>query len=211
MQNSIKRFGILTGFAVMLALLLANAIVIRKQLATQLSNQEWVAHTRQVQQELLSTESSLRDAESSQRGYLYTGDLKYLAPYETARTSVVTHLGSLQQLTSDSSRQQARITTLRASVGKKFDELGRTVTMMRAGQNDAARTLVLSDQGLLLMLDIHHGIGELQAEEDRLLRGHRSTNEASLRRFSVYTLRPGRPCWAWSFWATTSCTKWRCG
>jgi CHASE3 domain sensor protein len=80
MQKLTRRFGILTGFAIMMALLLVNTLVIRKQLATQLSNQTWVAHTRQVQFELVKTESLLQDAEIGQRGYLYTNDLKYLAP-----------------------------------------------------------------------------------------------------------------------------------
>jgi PAS domain S-box-containing protein len=168
MQNATKRFGIFLGFGIMLALLLANAIVIRRQLATQLSNQNWVAHTRQVQLELLNMESALREAESSQRGYLYTHNLKYLTPYEAARTAVLTHLDSIQQLTTDNPRQQARITALHSSIAKKLDELGQTVTMTRAGQAEAAKALVLSDKGLLLMVDIHDRLAEMQAEEDRL-------------------------------------------
>jgi len=168
MQTSTKRFGILTGFAVMLALLLANAVVIRKQLAKQLSNQGWMAHTRQVQLELLATESFLRDAESGQRGYLYTHDLKYLAPYEAASREVAQHLDTLQGLTSDNPHQQSRIVTLRELTGKKLDELAQTVAMTRAGQTQAARTLVLSEQGLHLMVDIHGVVGQMQAEESRL-------------------------------------------
>jgi CHASE3 domain sensor protein len=146
MQISTKRFGILIGFAVMLALLLANAIVIRKQLSTQLSNQTWMTHTRQVQLELLTAESLLRNAESGQRGYLYTRDVKYLAPYETASREVAKPLDSLQELTSDNPQQQARIVTSRELTAKKLEELAQTVAMTRAGQVEAARSLVLSDK-----------------------------------------------------------------
>jgi CHASE3 domain sensor protein len=110
MQILTKRFGILTGFAIMMALLLVNTLVIRKQLATQLSNQARVAHTRQVQFELVKTESLLQDAEIGQRGYLYTNDFKYLAPYEGAKSEIAGHLDSLQQLTSDNPHQQMRTT-----------------------------------------------------------------------------------------------------
>src|ERR1700753_992279 len=122
MQMLTRRFGILTGFAVMMVLLLANALVLRKQLATQLANQTWVAHTRQVQFELLKTESLLQDAEIGQRGYLYTNDLKYLAPYEAATIKVAQHLDLLQRLTLDNPHQQMRIVTLRQRTSKKLDE-----------------------------------------------------------------------------------------
>lgn len=168
MQILTKRFGILTGFAVMMALLLANALVIRKQLATQLANQTWVVHTRRVQFELLKTESLLQDAEIGQRGYLYTNDLKYLAPYEAATSEVAQHLDLLQRLTVDNPLQQVRIVTLRELTIKKLDELANTVAMARAGRTEAAKTLVISDRGLFLMNDIRKVLGEMQSEEDRL-------------------------------------------
>ena len=37
--------------------------------------------------ELSQTESLLKDAETGQRGYLYTGEPKYLAPYNLALTA----------------------------------------------------------------------------------------------------------------------------
>jgi PAS domain S-box-containing protein len=168
MQILTKRFGILTGFAVMMALLLVNAIAIRKQLATQLSNQTWVAHTRKVQFELLKTESVLQDAEVGQRGYLYTNDFKYLAPYQAATREVAGHLDSLQRLTSDNPYQQSRIVNLRQLSDKKLDELARTIAMARAGQAEAAKALVQSDTGLLLMDNIRDVVGQMQSEENRL-------------------------------------------
>lgn len=168
MQILTKRFGILTGFAVMMALLLVNAIAIRKQLATQLSNQTWVAHTRKVQFELLKTESVLQDAEVGQRGYLYTNDFKYLAPYQAATREVAGHLDSLQRLTSDNPYQQSRIVNLRQLSGKKLDELARTIAMARAGRAEAAKALVQSDTGLLLMDNIRDVVGQMQSEENRL-------------------------------------------
>jgi PAS domain S-box-containing protein len=168
MQILTKRFGIQTSFAVMMALLLVNAIAIRKQLATQLSNQTWVAHTRKVQFELLKTESVLQDAEVGQRGYLYTNDFKYLAPYQAATREVAGHLDSLQRLTSDNPYQQSRIVNLRQLSGKKLDELARTIAMARAGRAEAAKALVQSDTGLLLMDNIRDVVGQMQSEENRL-------------------------------------------
>jgi PAS domain S-box-containing protein len=180
MQILTKRLGILTGFTVMMALLLMNALAIRKQLSTQLSNQSWVAHTRQVQYELLKTESVLQDAEIGQRGYLYTNDFKYLAPYEAATREAAGHLDSLQRLTSDNPHQQARVVILRKLTGEKLSELAQTVAMARSGRAQDARTLVLADTGLLLMNDIRNVLGEMQAEENRLDAERSSNYEKSI-------------------------------
>jgi len=73
-----KRFSVIGGFAVLLAVLVINTAVTRRQIAVQDSNQGWVEHTQQVQLELAEFESLLKDAETGQRGYLYTGDPRYL-------------------------------------------------------------------------------------------------------------------------------------
>src|ERR1019366_718461 len=163
-----KRFGVVTGFALMLLLLLANGLVLRRQLAKQVAIQTWVAHTRQVMQELAETESLLKGAETGQRGFLYTGDEKYLAPYKNATREIGQHLDDLQRLTADNSVQQARVAALRELSGEKLRELAHTISLFRSGDAAEARAIVLSDSGLLIMNDIHRNISEMGAEEDRL-------------------------------------------
>jgi CHASE3 domain sensor protein len=80
MQTVYKRLSVITGFALLLVLLVANAVITRRELAIQVQDQSWVARSRQVLYELSQTESLLKDAETGQRGFLYTGDPKYLTP-----------------------------------------------------------------------------------------------------------------------------------
>ena len=108
-----KTLGILLGFVLLLVLLVANAWVTKRQLDVQIADQAWVAHTQQVLFELSQTESLLKDAETGQRGFLYTGDLKYLADYNRAIGQIDSHLDNLTRLTPDNLRQQARIADLR--------------------------------------------------------------------------------------------------
>jgi CHASE3 domain sensor protein len=79
-----KRFSVIGGFAILLAVLVINTAVTRRRIAIQDSNQGWVEHTQRVQLELTTVESLLKDAETGQRGYLYTGEAKYLEPYNVA-------------------------------------------------------------------------------------------------------------------------------
>jgi CHASE3 domain sensor protein len=69
---ALKRLGILAGFAVLLILLATAALVLRQRLLVQITHQNLAFHTRQVISELNQTESRLKDAETGQRGLLYT-------------------------------------------------------------------------------------------------------------------------------------------
>ncbi len=69
MQSFYKRFSVIAGFAVLLAVLVGNAFVTRSELMGLVESQAGVARTRQVLFELSETESLLKDAETGQRGY----------------------------------------------------------------------------------------------------------------------------------------------
>jgi len=163
-----RRLSVLTGFILLLIVLIANTLVTRQQFDVQLYHQHWVLHTQQVRYELSQTESLLTDAETGQRGFLYTGDSKYLAPYDIARTQATAQLDQLAQLTVDNPGQQARIAVLRDLTAKKLDELARTISLYQSGQTDAARALVESDLGLHLMEAVRGQIAALESEEDAL-------------------------------------------
>ncbi|MBB5064230.1 CHASE3 domain-containing protein [Granulicella mallensis] len=188
MQVISKRFGVIGGFALMLLLLAINTVTTRHQLAIQLDSQAWVAHSRMVLLELAKTESLLKDAETGQRGFLYTGDPKYLAPYQSAIHEINSHIDRLSQLTADNPQQQARVTTLRQLSNAKLNELAQTIALYRADKTDAAKALVLSDAGLRSMDQIRSLIGEMGREEDSL----HTTRAASYRKsvqgtiFSIY-------------------------
>jgi len=80
MQTVYKRYSVIAGFALLFFLLVFNAIVTRRNLGVQVENQVGMAHSRQVLYELSETESLLKDAETGQRGFLLTGDSRYLTP-----------------------------------------------------------------------------------------------------------------------------------
>ncbi len=168
MQTFYKRFSVITGFAVLLIILVGNALVTRRQLAVQIDNQVGVLHTRQVLSELQQTQILLVDAETGQRGFLYTGDLKYLAPYRSAAQQIAAHLDNLAQLTADNPRHRAHMTVLRNLTQEKLHELAQTLSLYQGGHPDQARALVLSDVGLATMNNIRVVMGQMQQEEASL-------------------------------------------
>jgi PAS domain S-box-containing protein len=168
MEMITKRFGVIGGFTLMFLLLAVNAFTTRRQLSLQLNSQGWVLHTRQVISELTQTESLLKDAETGQRGYLYTGDRIYLAPYESATEAIKPHIDQLARLIADSPRQRARVAILRQLTQQKLSELRETISLFRTGKTNDAKALVESDVGLHTMDKIRDLVGEMTADEEAL-------------------------------------------
>src|SRR5947208_17006852 len=72
--------------------------------------------------------SSLKDAETGQRGFLLTGQDRYLEPYRQALTEVPNALDNLANATAVLRPDQAeRLKELRPLVKDKLDELGETI------------------------------------------------------------------------------------
>jgi PAS domain S-box-containing protein len=181
MQNSYQRLSVTLGFSLLLILLIANAVITRRQLGVQVGDQFWVTHTQQTLLELSQTESLMKDAETGQRGFLYTGDSKYLAPYDLAVGQVTGHIDRLAELTADNPRQQARISELRRLVGAKLNELGQTISYYRAGKPEEAKALVVSDHGIALMDRIRSLIDKMVGEEDSLWTARSAAYQRSVR------------------------------
>jgi len=163
-----KRFSVIGGFALLLAILLINTAVTRRQLAVQDSNQGWVDHTQQVQLELAEFESLLKDAETGQRGYLYTGDPRYLEPYNNSVAQGYPHVDRLAELTADNPRQQERVARLRTLKQQKLDEMAQTLKAFDEGNKELARSIMLSGRGKATMEEIRAITAEMRREESSL-------------------------------------------
>src|SRR5687768_5006942 len=72
-----------------------------------------VAHTYQVLSALDAITSTLKDAETGQRGYLITGEDRYLEPYTAAVAAIDGRIQTVADLTADNPAQQERIARLR--------------------------------------------------------------------------------------------------
>lgn len=175
-----KRFSVIAGFAVLLAVLVISAGITRRQIDVQDSTQARVTHTQDVLLELARFESLLKDAETGQRGFLYTGDASYLEPYNAAVAQGYPHVNKLAELVADNPKQRERVEKLRALKKEKLDELAQTIALAQAGKREQARALVMSARGKQNMDEIRALVDEMVREErvletSRLESVHRST------------------------------------
>jgi len=169
-QKLSKRRSVIAGSALLLILILlvANALLLKRQLSIQFVKQDWVTRTRQVQFELESTESLIKDAETGERGFLYTGDEQYLAPYKLAVAQIDAHIDHLTELTADDPHQQEQIPTLRFLTHARLAELAQTISLYQSGKPDEANAVVKSGLGLVSMNNIRNLVGQIQQEQTSL-------------------------------------------
>ena len=123
----------------------------------------------EVISQLQAVLSTLKNAETGQRGYLLTRKDRYLDPYLASVSALNQEFTVLRRLLGDSPEQLARLDRVEALTNMKMAELRRTVELQRAGQTEAALAVVQSDEGLVVMNDIRAVLQQmLAAERDSL-------------------------------------------
>ncbi len=113
--------------------------------------------------------SAVQDAETGQRGFLLTGRAYYLEPYQHAVARVGAVLDHLGELGRDTPWLRDEAAPLHELVPRKMAEMARTVELARAGQDQAAVDLVMTDDGKTLMDDIRVTVQRIvdRAEAER--------------------------------------------
>lgn len=143
--------------------------------------------SREQIQQLLS---SIKDAETGQRGYLLTGEERYLEPYGSALKEISAGLQSARAQFADDPQQQARLATLRHNLDEKLAELKETIALRRENGLDAALAVVKSDKGKQSMDAIRNAAAEMGEAEQAVLQQHVRDAENSARETS-HTLKYG--------------------
>jgi signal transduction histidine kinase len=107
--------------------------------------------TRSALHELLQT---ILDAETGQRGYLLTGDVRYLEPYNIAMTEVNQQLDDLRRIFVPYPAQLAEFGVMSRQISRKLAEADLSVRMRRENKEDAWRFVLTTDVGKELMQSI---------------------------------------------------------
>jgi methyl-accepting chemotaxis protein len=159
------------GFGIALAILVVIGAVSYRSTVKLTETAQWVAHTHEVLERLESVLSGMKDAETGQRGYLLTGEERYLEPFRAAREAMSQKFLTLRELTKDNLNQQRRLDVLRPLLDAKLSELQETIDARKGPKGfDAALQIVISDRGKKVMDEIRRTIDEMAGEENNLLK-----------------------------------------
>ncbi|MEM9965441.1 MAG: CHASE3 domain-containing protein, partial [Asticcacaulis sp.] len=131
------------------------------------NNSLQVMRTHDVLVNLTDFLGTMKDAETGQRGYLLTGDAKYLSPYNEARTRAENQLRELEELTADNPAHRVRFGPLKLRVSQKLQEIDQTIALRRSNGLTAALELVATDRGQADMDSIRAQIAAMQSTEQQ--------------------------------------------
>lgn len=127
----------------------------------------WVGQTQRDRQLVEEQMTSLRtvlelvvDAETGQRGYIITGDERFLQPYYTTVTNLPARLRQLVEVyANDPTQERDAINKVKAQVGEKMANLAETIKLRRDSGYDAAMKVISQGRGKELTDRIRESIG----------------------------------------------------
>lgn len=150
-----RSIAIYAGIVVALAVFAAASVWQGMALVADIALQNRVASVIKQSNALLL---ALDDAETGQRGYLLTGNERYLQPYlkgkEVAASSIEKLIESAHTLS-----QFGLLRTIQRDMRDKIDELDATVRLRREGRLEEALAIVKTDAGKEYMDRLRSGIG----------------------------------------------------
>ena len=166
MNNAWTR-NIVLWFGLAMVGLLVNAAVCYRNLVRLVDNSQDEVASQRLLVQLEDTLSTVKDAETGQRGYLLTGRREYLAPYQRAAARLPGELAELRRLTSGQTFFDERLPRLQSVIADKLDELAKTLRLHDQVGGEAALAEVGAGRGKEAMDDIRGITGEMIAEETR--------------------------------------------
>src|SRR4028118_887838 len=110
-------------------LLVIISFAIYKSFQSLSEKSAWVDHSHRVMYASEKLISSLKDAETGQRGYFITGDNSYLQPYFSGVDSTKVYFSRLRKLTLDNKSQQARLDSLQRKIDSKIAALKYNISL----------------------------------------------------------------------------------
>ncbi|WP_338720338.1 response regulator [Herbaspirillum sp. DW155] len=166
--------GPLTGFAVAILAVLLIALFTYEASVSRGEAANAVSHSMKVREQLQVLVSTLKDAETSQRGFLLTGTESYLSPYNQARAALPGEIAQLRELLSDNPDQLQRLSQVERVAADKLEELADTITRRRNGDTAGALAVVQSDRGKMYMDRVRVLTRDMEEQERELLAGRQS-------------------------------------
>ena len=132
--------------------------------------------------------NAVQTAESSQRGFLVTGNEIYLAPYGSAKALALRQLDALRRTLGPYADSEVMLSRLATIIAEKFAEMDQTIALKTELRDADALALFRTNRGKALMDEANVFLsGIISAADERLTAGvsEQRANAAMLRWVSI--------------------------
>ncbi|HEV7381097.1 MAG TPA: ATP-binding protein, partial [Dyadobacter sp.] len=154
------------SFSIIIALLAITSIASFLSISLLLEASDLIDKSNHVVRTSDLLLSELKDAETGQRGFLLTGNDKYLAPYQASLKSTDSLLQQSRKLAFGDSMESAKCDLLEKLIIQHQFLLKDGISQRRAGQDTPSKSL---DRGKVVMDSIRLTIGTIQFQEKNML------------------------------------------
>lgn len=183
-SRNVADIGVTIGLAVVMMFFIVSGLIGYSNIQMLRENSRNVAHTHEVITSLDELLSILKDAETGQRGYVLTGNQKYLKPYNDAIQAVGEQIAKVDMLIEDRPEEQARMEQAKVHIKNKIAELQQSIDLRAAQGFAAAMALVETDSGRIDMEAIRTQIRLMKGQENEI-RSDRLVEMASSYRTTI--------------------------
>jgi two-component sensor histidine kinase len=173
--------GLTVGFLALIVIVATTIWLVER--GNTLSEQS--ALQRAIRIAAVELRDTVRTAESSERGFLLTGNQIYLAPYDTAKTRAREELNDLGRLIEPDAPNRAMLPRLSESVAEKIALMDSNIALKREGRDAEAMALMQRNRGKTLMDEINVFLygAILVADENSALNSAEQQRNASMLRW----------------------------
>lgn len=184
--NPIQKLSITTGSA--LALLGLVGVVSYLSMTQMLRTERTVAATNANIGRLGRVLERTVDAETAQRGFVTTGDERYLEPLNVAKSDVEFALDSLRAATEDNPQQRRNLEKLGPMLASRFREIRLSVSVRQRASADSAMKLLAAEKALRSRDGAGPLVQQMREEELRVLGERTRAMTSSVRKATNFIL-----------------------
>ncbi len=157
------------GFGIALAVFMIVGAVSYWSTARLIEASEARKHTYEVVAQLAEVRALLTDIQTSQRGYVISGEESYLELYQSSLPGLDGAVRQLRSLLTNNPRQQKRLDTLEPLIASRLKFSHDMIETRRTGGLEAAVQFSLAGKGEVNMDEIRDVLGEMQGDEEAAL------------------------------------------
>ncbi len=171
---------ILLGFTISVLMVIGVGIISYNSIQKLREDAGWVQHTQEVLNANAAIINTLTDCETSQRGYIITGNPRYLQPYKSSINDVYPMLGNIRQLTIDNPVQQVNIDSLEKMVRRRMALLQESIDLRDKEGYQAAQQRIAANMGIDVMDQLRERSLAIESNEKVLLREREERSKESV-------------------------------
>lgn len=166
-QPGRRRFRAVVGLAsaILAILLVAAGLELRREFASAGALRVAVERSYDTRLQIQSVFSLLQDAETGQRGYIITGDERFLEPYDQALAQLDAQMAALGRLFGADDAQAADHLRLSGRISQKRAFMEQTIDLREVGDVSGAMSAVSSGRGKVAMDDIRRLVDRMTQRE----------------------------------------------